>query len=354
MDDNPVPSSRKSDTRTARHAKPVTTAPRNVVIFVPTDVHGLEVAGVMDVFNEANTQAKSATLYTMTLVSERPETIRCASGLKIIPDRSINDLMPAADTLIVAGSYGIPDTPSAAVINWLQHGCASATRYGAVCTGAFLLGAAGLIDGHSVTTHWSYADQLRTHFPLSRVDPDRIFIRDGPLFTSAGVSACIDLALALIEEDHGRALAVAVARYMVMYLKRPGGQSQYSVPLAAQAAAQSPIARAQDWILNHPEETLNLRALARHVAMSPRNFSRVFRQETGLSPAVYIEQVRLDTARRLLEATSVALDQVAKQSGLGTADSARRTFQRRLGISLKEYRDRFKLSTGNGGQDRMS
>ena len=140
MDDNPVPSSRKSDTRTARHAKPVTTAPRNVVIFVPTDVHGLEVAGVMDVFNEANTQAKCATLYTMTLVSERPETIRCASGLKIIPDRSINDLMPAADTLIVAGSYGIPDTPSAAVINWLQHGCASATRYGAVCTGAFLLG----------------------------------------------------------------------------------------------------------------------------------------------------------------------------------------------------------------------
>ena len=320
------------------------TPPRKVVIFAPADVHALEIACVMDVFNEANTQAGSTTLYTMTLVAERRDTIQCASGLRIVPDLSIDDPVPDEDTLIVAGSYGLPSTPSDAVTAWLRQRSSSARRYGAVCTGAFLVGAAGLIDGRKVTTHWSYADELRTRFPLSRVDPDRIFIRDGPLFTSAGVTACIDLTLALIEEDHGRDLAVSVARHMVMYLKRPGGQSQYSVPLAAQAMARSPIARAQSWILDHPEEQLSLSAIAGYVAMSPRNFSRVFRSETGLSPAAYVEQVRMDKARRLLEETTLPLDQVAKQSGLGTAASARRIFLRRLGISLRQYRDRFKLS----------
>jgi transcriptional regulator GlxA family with amidase domain len=322
---------------------PSATPSRNVVVFAPTDVHALEIASVMDVFNEANVQAGPTMLYTMTFVAERREIIRCSSGLRIVPDLSIDDPAPDADTLVVAGSYGVPGAPSDAVIAWLQRCSASARRYGAVCTGAFLVGAAGLIDGRKVTTHWSYADELRARFPSARVDSDSIFIRDGPLFTSAGVSASIDLALALVEEDHGRDLALSVARHMVMYLKRPGGQSQYSVPLKAQATARSPIARVQTWILNHPEEELSLPALARHAAMSARNFSRVFRSETGLSPADYVEQVRVDKARQLLEETSLPLDQVAKRSGLGTAASARRTFLRRLGISLRQYRDRFKL-----------
>ncbi len=305
----------------------------------------------MDVFNEANAQGGPAALYAMTFVAERRDTIRCSSGLKIVPDLSVDDPAPDADTLVVAGSYGIPGMPSDAVVAWLQQRSVAARRYGAVCTGAFLVGAAGLIDGRNVTTHWSYADELRTRFPSARVDSDRIFIRDGPLFTSAGVSACIDLALALIEEDHGRDLALSVARHMVMYLKRPGGQSQYSEPLTAQAAARSPIARVQTWILDHPEEELSLSALASHAAMSPRNFSRVFRSETGLSPANYVEQVRMDKARRLLEETSLPLDQVARQSGLGTAASARRTFLRRLGISLRQYRDRFKLNSDIGVDD---
>jgi transcriptional regulator GlxA family with amidase domain len=323
---------------------------RNVVIFAPSDVHALEIASVMDVFNEANEQAGSTTLYSMTIVAERRETIRCSSGLRIMPDLSVDDAAPDADTLIVAGSYGIPRAPSDAVIAWLQRRSVSARRYGAVCTGAFLVGAAGLMEGRTVTTHWYYADELRTRFPSARVESDSIFVRDGPLFTSAGVSACIDLALALIEEDHGRDLALSVARHMVMYLKRPGGQSQYSVPLAAQARTGSPIARVQAWILDHPEEELSLSALAGRAAMSPRNFSRVFRNETGLSPAAYVEQVRVDKARRLLEETSLPLDQVAKRSGLGTAASARRTFLRRLGISLRQYRDRFEL----GGNSRSS
>jgi transcriptional regulator GlxA family with amidase domain len=303
----------------------------------------MEIASVMDVFNEANAQADGKTLYKMTVVAERREVIRCASGLRIAPDLSIADSAPDADTLLVAGSYEVPAAPSEAVITWLRQSSTSARRYGAVCTGTFLIGAAGLIDGRAVTTHWYYANELMARFPAAHVDPDRIFIRDGPLFTSAGVTACIDLALALIEEDHGRDLAVSVARHMVMYLKRPGGQSQYSVPLAAQARVRSPIARVQAWVLDHPEEELSLAALASRVAMSPRNFSRVFRSETGLSPAAYVEQVRMDKARLLLEESSLPLDQVAKQSGLGTAASARRVFMRRLGISLRQYRDRFKL-----------
>lgn len=326
-----------------RHAKRASTRPRNIVIFAPADVHALEIASVMDVFNEANTQSAPVVHYTLTLVAEQPKVIRCASGLQIVPDLSIADPVPEPDTLLVGGSYGVPAAPSDAVIAWLLQRSACARRYGSVCTGAFLLGAAGLIDGHAVTTHWNYADELRARFPSARVEADSIFIRDGPLFTSAGVSACFDLALALIEEDHGRDLAVSVARYMVMYLKRPGGQSQYSVPLAAQARTRSPIARVQAWILDHPEEDLSLSTLASRAAMSPRNFSRVFRSETGLSPATYVEQVRTDKARRLLEETSLPLDQVAKQSGLGTAAMARRIFLRRLGISLRQYRDRFKL-----------
>ena len=327
------------------------TAPRNVVLFAPSDVHALEIACVMDVFNEANTQAGSAALYTMKLVAERRDIIRCASGLRLIPDLSIDDPAPDADTLVVAGSYGLPSTPSEAVVHWLRQHSSSARRHGSVCTGTFLLGAAGLIDQRTVTTHWSYAEELKARYPSARVDADSIFIRDGALFTSAGVSACIDLALALIEEDHGRDLAVAVARHMVVYLKRPGGQSQFSVPLSAQARTRSPIARVQTWILDHLEEKLNLSTLASHAAMSPRNFSRVFRCETGLSPAAYVEQVRMDKARRLLEETSLPLDQVAKQSGLGTAASARRVFLRRLGISLRQYRDRFKLGAKSRGDD---
>jgi transcriptional regulator GlxA family with amidase domain len=189
-----------------------TTGPRNIVIFAPADVHAFEVASVMDVFNEANAQAAPTTLYTLTLVAERREVIQCASGLRIIPDLSIVDHLPNADTILVGGSYGVPGVPSKAVIAWLQQRSASARRHGAVCTGTFLLGAAGLIDGRAVTTHWQYADELRARFPSTRVEADSIFIRDGPLFTSAGVSASIDLTLALIEEDHGRHLAVAVAR----------------------------------------------------------------------------------------------------------------------------------------------
>jgi transcriptional regulator GlxA family with amidase domain len=319
------------------------TSPKNIVIFAPADAHAFEIASVMDVFNEANKQSESRPLYALTLVAEKQKMIRSASGLMIVPDRSISDPMAAIDTLLIGGSYGVPADPSNDVVAWLQKHSATSRRYGAVCTGTFLLGAAGLINRRRVTTHWCYAEQLSARFGAALVDSDSIFIRDGPLFTSAGVSACIDLALALVEEDHGRDLAVSIARHLVTYLKRPGGQSQYSVPLAAQARAKSPIARVQAWILDHLTDDLDLSTLAARAAMSPRNFSRVFRIETGLSAASYIRQVRIDKARRLLEESRLSLEQVAIQSGLGTAATARRAFKLQLGISLQEYRDRFKL-----------
>jgi transcriptional regulator GlxA family with amidase domain len=195
-----------------------------------------------------------------------------------------------------------------------------------------------------VTTHWEFARDLAAAFPAAIVEPDNIFIRDGPLFTSAGVTAGIDLALALVEEDHGRDLALAIARWMVMFLKRSGGQSQFSVHLAAQTAERSQIGKTLEWVRNNPRSGLSIRTLARRAGMSERNFSRVFRDETNMTPADYIEATRIDTARRLLEGTTLQLQRVASQSGFASADAMRRAFLRRIGITPLDYRRRFRTS----------
>ena len=221
-------------------------AARNVTIFAPADVHSLEISGVMDAFHEANRHQRDV-LYEICVVSESEEPIHCASGLRIVPDRTIHDALALSDTFVVAGTYGVPVTPGEAVLDWIREQARSARRYGAVCTGTFLIGDAGLIDGRRVTTHWNYLGELTGRFPFARVEADAIFVRDGALFTSAGVTAAIDLALALIEEDHGRDLALAVARHMVVYLKRPGGQAQFSAHHAAQYSHRTPIETIQLW-----------------------------------------------------------------------------------------------------------
>ncbi|GMM92553.1 GlxA family transcriptional regulator [Qipengyuania sp. MTN3-11] len=313
---------------------------RSVTIFAPADVHSLEISGVMDAFHEANFEG-AAPSYALCVVAEDEDAIRCASGLRIVPDRTIASAREACDTFVVTGSYGVPERPSDRVIEWIREHAMMARRHGAVCTGTFLLGDAGLIEGHRVTTHWDYVKELAARNPTAEIDVDAIFVRDGPLFTSAGVTAAIDLTLALIEEDHGRELALAIARHMVMYLKRPGGQSQFSTPLAAQSTRRTPVARAQQWAAEHPEAELSIAALANRAAMSPRNFARVFREETGITPAEFVARLRIDTARRLLEETQLPLTEVARAAGLGTAASARRAFLRRLGITMREYRERF-------------
>lgn len=313
---------------------------RTVTIFVPADVHSLEISGVMDAFQEANHHYGHA-VYETCVVAETQDPIRCASGLRIVPDRTIHSALAACDTFIVAGSYGVPVTPGEPVVAWIGEQAHSARRYGAVCTGTFLIGDAGLIDGKRVTTHWDYVEQLAARFPDARIEADAIFIRDDALFTSAGVTAAIDLTLALIEEDLGRDLALAVARHLVVYLKRPGGQSQFSAPLIAQASQRTPIEKVMGWAAEHPDADLNTSELAGRAAMSPRNFTRIFRQETGITPAEFVERVRIEAARRLLEETDLPLAAVARASGLGTAASARRAFLRRMGITMRQYRARF-------------
>jgi transcriptional regulator GlxA family with amidase domain len=323
-----------------------------VVIFVPSNVHSLELAGLMDVFAEANARAAES-FYVLTIVAENDRPIRCGSGLRVLPDCDFLASLDGIDTLLVAGSVGVPNPPGKAVIDWLSRTAPQTRRHGSVCTGAFLLGDAGLISGRHVATHWQYAALLAERFPDARVDGDRVFVRDGDLVTSAGSSAAIDLGLSLVEEDLGRDVALFVARRLVVFLKRPGDQSQFSVHLAAQAVDRSRLYNVQQYILNHPASDLSVEALAGIAAMSPRNFARVFTQEVGISPAVYVDLTRIDVARFLLEGSRLSIEAIAAKSGFGSARAMRRAFLLHLGSAPSDYRDRFR-SSGDGSRPALS
>jgi transcriptional regulator GlxA family with amidase domain len=213
-----------------------------------------------------------------------------------------------------------------------------------VCTGAVMLAEAGLLDGKRATTHWSYCTVLAQRYPQITVDPDPIFIRDGQVYTSAGITAGMDLALALVEEDLGRAFALTVARWLVLFLKRPGGQSQFSVQLATQWAEQAPIRQLQQWVLDHLYGDLSVEALAQQACMSPRNFARVFAREVGIPPGQFVERARVQEARRQLEETPHGVEQIATQCGFGTAETLRRVFWRTFHVSPSEYRNHFQTS----------
>ena len=214
-------------------------------------------------------------------------------------------------------------------------------RIGSVCTGAFVLAAAGLLDGRRATTHWQLCPRLARDHPAVAVEDDPIFVRDGNVYTSAGVTAGMDLALALVEEDHGHDAAMRIARHLVMFVRRPGGQSQFSAALDLQAAERRPIRDLQAWIAGHPSGDLSVEALAARAHMSPRNFARVFRDEVGQTPARFVERVRVEAARRLLEESGAGLERVARECGFGGADSMRRSFLRVLRVAPSEYRGRF-------------
>mgnify|MGYP001331389699 CR=1 FL=1 len=315
-----------------------------VTIFAPGNVHLLEVAGVYDALFEANCKMDSGQPYRVRLVTEQGTPARSASGVVYMPDADIRQASQSCDTLIVAGPYGVPAIPSEGATRWLQDQAKQARRYGSVCTGAFLLAHAGLLSGRRVTTHWQYAGRLAAEFPDIQVEPDRIFVRDGPVFSSAGVAAAIDLAFSLIEEDHGRALALWVARRLVVFLKRPGGQSQFSEALSAQTAATSPIDRIRLHILENPRADLSLSALAGVAGVSPRHLSRLFHEQLSISPADYVELTRIDIARRLLEDSPTPIKTVTYASGFGSTATLRRAFLRRIGITPLEYRVRFQTT----------
>lgn len=323
-----------------------------VVIFAPSNVHALELAGLTDVFAEANARTAES-FYDVMIVAEEDCAIRCGSGVRILPDSTYVKILTGPDTLLVAGSVGVPNEPGAAVIDWLTQMAPQARRYGSVCTGAFLLGSAGLLCGRHVATHWQYAPLLAERFPAARVDGTRVFIRDGPMITSAGSSAAIDLGLSLVEEDLGREIALYVARRLVVFLKRPGDQSQFSVHLAAQAIDRSRLFDVQQYILNHPAADLSITTLAKIAAMSARNFTRAFSQEVGIPPSDYVDLTRIDVARFLLEGSRLSIAAIAEKSGFRSARAMRRAFLAHVGVTPSDYRDRFRTS-GNGTRPGLS
>lgn len=338
---------RKLATVSVGWAAPAAGVTMLVLLFIHPGFHTLELTAIHDALFEASEKLPPDRRYEVRNVGAKAGTLHSSSGVGVLVEHGIADMPGPADTLLVVGTYGIPETASEAVLAWLRQQASDTRRYGSVCTGAFILGEAGLLDGHVATTHWQYSDTLAKRCPEAQIEPDRIFIRDGRVITSAGSSAAIDLILSLIEEDHGRDLAHWVARRLVVYLKRPGGQSQFSVQLAAQSARRSPIERVQEAVRDNPGGEFDLPKLASLAAMSPRNFSRVFREEAGMSPADFVELTRVEAARVLLEDSEMSIQEVAWRCGFGTLSTIRRAFLRRLALTPSDYRDRFR-SAGKG------
>lgn len=305
----------------------------------------LDVAGPADVFVEASRQLKDPRAYQVQLISSEAGLLTSSSGLRLAVDATVATHRGRIDTLLVAGSPTIEDMASDGPLqDWLRRQSRTVRRYGSVCTGAFVLAATGLLDGKRVATHWNAAARLAAAYPEACVEADAIYVKDGKLFTSAGVTAGMDLALAMVEEDHGRDLALRVVRELVMFLKRPGGQSQFSAHLAAQTSERSSVRDVQDYVLAHLKADLSVPALAARAGMSERSFARTFRSEAGTTPAAFVDHARIDAARRLAEESDLPAKRLADAVGYANADGFRRAFARRLGVSLAEYRRRFAKS----------
>ncbi|WP_019633297.1 GlxA family transcriptional regulator [Actinomadura atramentaria] len=324
-------------------------APHRVVTAVFPGVDLLDVTGPAEVFSLAS-RAAGRQPYEVLLAAPGGGTVTTAAGVRIAADLAFDDVdaLDRVDTLLVPGaSDGDPHRPRAvvdpAVVDWVRRTAPRAGRVASVCVGAHVLAAAGLLDGLTATTHWSTAAQLAAEHPAVTVDPDPIFVRSsGRVWTGAGISACLDLSLALVADDHGEAAALAVARSLVMYLKRQGGQSQFSVPLAHAGSARRDIDDLRLWIAEHLAEELTAAEMAARMGLSERQFGRVFRRQTGTTPAAYVEQARVEAARRLLETTDLPLPRVAADSGLGSVETLHRAFRRRLGTGPGTYRRRFR------------
>ncbi|MFD5702232.1 GlxA family transcriptional regulator [Streptomyces lasiicapitis] len=326
--------------------------PHRVVIAVFPDVDLLDVTGPAEVFALANRQAAGRARYQVRLAGPGAGEVRTSAGVRLLADLGFDEVGGDVDTLLVPGAVDLTaDGPRARidpdVVAWVKGTAPHARRVASVCVGAHVLAAAGLLDGMTATTHWSTAAQLAAEHPSVTVDPDPIFVRTdrGRVWTGAGISACLDLALALVAEDLGEEIALAVARDLVMYLKRQGGQSQFSVPLSRPASARRDIDELRLWIADHLDEDLSAEVLAARMCLSERHFARVFKQETGASPAAYVEAARVEVARRLLETTDVPLDRVAAGAGLGSAETLHRSFKRQLATTPAAYRRRFRTQT---------
>ncbi|MFF2081133.1 GlxA family transcriptional regulator [Kitasatospora sp. NPDC058162] len=313
---------------------------RSVVVVLYDGVQSLDVTGPLEVFAAGGAAAGRPGAYRVTTASPGGRPVRSASGLRLLPDVDLAEVGPV-HTLLVPGGEGFED-PDAALVARIRELAGRAERVVSVCTGAFLLAEAGLLSGRRATTHWAFCTELARRFPDVAVDPDPIHVRDGRLATSAGVTAGIDLALALVEEDLGRDAALLIARHLVVFLRRPGNQAQFSTQLAAQVAARQPLREVQRWIAEHPEADLSVESLAARSALSPRHFARAFAAEVGVPPGRYVDGVRLEAARRRLEDTDDGVEGIARSCGYGTPEAMRRAFVRTLAVPPAEYRRRFR------------
>ncbi|MGV0644562.1 GlxA family transcriptional regulator [Mycolicibacterium sp. XJ879] len=307
-------------------------------------VQALDLVGPHEVFTGAAMylQADGREGYQVRVVTADGEPARTGTGLAFVAE-PLPDPSRPVDTVILPGGFGVDDARADPdVVAWVKAAAQHARRVVSVCTGAFLAAQAGLLDGCPATTHWAFADRLAREFPSVTVDPEPIFVRSSErVWTAAGVTAGIDLALSLVEDDHGTDVAQTVARWLVMYLRRPGGQTQFAAPVWMPRAKRMPIRTVQEAIESEPGGPHSIPELARRAAMSPRHFTRVFTEEVGEAPGAYVERIRTEAARRQLEETDDTLTAIAARCGFGTAETLRRNFVRRLGVSPDQYRKTF-------------
>lgn len=319
---------------------------RRIVIVVIPGAWPAEFIGPMEFFNEANLMLEQSDRtdlgYDVEIVTTRPGVVYTQNGLSIMVDRPYKEIRGPVDTLIFQPIDHMGEClKDRKFIQWVSRMSGRVRRIATVCVGTYILAEAGVLDGKRATTHWSASQDFRDHYPNVTLDPEPIYIKDGHVYTSAGATSGLDLTLALIEEDFGKELALRVAQGMVMFLKRPGSQAQFSVQMSSQFPEESKIQGVQSYITEHLDGDLGVEALADHAGMSPRNFARVFAREVGMPPGRFVEQARLERARQCLEQSEAPITQVARRCGYSTPEGMRHAFDRHLGVGPREYRRRF-------------
>ena len=318
--------------------------PRHIVIVGYDELTSLDLTGPLEAFSSAfleDSKGNPQPCYKVTIAALGAKSFSSVSGLRMTASCSLRSLRHI-DTLVIPGGRGVRLSSSGhKLANWISLRAGRIRRIASVCTGIFAVAPTGLLDGRRVTTHWRFAAELASRFPALRLEANALYLRDGKFYTSAGVTAGIDLSLALIEEDFGPRVALAVARELVVYMKRPGGQDQFSEPLKFQFTSTSRFADLAAWILGHLDENLSVEVMAEHMNLCPRQFSRRFRLEFNSSPAAFVQRVRLDEARKRLSASGCSVEGVAVSVGFRDSDSFRRAFMQRFGVAPSHYRDRF-------------
>jgi transcriptional regulator GlxA family with amidase domain len=323
---------------------------KRVVIIAMPEALSFDIMGPSDVFaladysrlSKGNDQGIFPFYEVMVVAATRDLVVRTASGVAIVCEHSIYTLKGDIDTLIIGGLSLTERRDSfPEVVNWIRQNAGRFSRICSVCIGAFILAEAGLLTGKNATTHWQYWKELNDNYEKIKVDPAPIFVKDGNIYTSAGISAGIDLSLALVEEDLGRNVSLQVAQMLVLYLRRPGNQTQFSAMLTQQLSSKQQIKDLQSWIMSNLKSNLSVEILAERAAMSPRNFARVFSIDVGMTPGKYVEGLRVESSRRYLEETSLTMEQIAYKCGFGTADAMRKIFHRSMDMSPFAYRSLF-------------